>query len=383
MGILRICGLASCLALLFQRTVGADTGIGFGWDATASQEVAYRVDLSTGDASAIGVVPDLQYVLVGGHQVDYPTGVTALLGSTAGDQVETLFVLVPASRLIYAFRLLGLTGDMVVQRALMRSVDGAIYVIVTDRAASGTVALAKVTLDESAGTATAATVATLPVAGFGSDSVRIGDDGKVYVLTASGTADSLVTADTETGAITEVALAGPDHRALFLCNQVGTAPRLFTLLTVRSPAVVTSLTELAPDGTETVVADHIDWSFLAGSLGCTNEILQGLSPLAGGAHEVGVTLATFDLANPSAGVQTLPLSQPDLKTLGVTSASVAAIERPLRAASGPAKFKLLARAALAKCLKQIGNRRLKTAEFGAVARTLANVKRRAGRCKVR
>ena len=375
----------------------ADTGIGFAWDTDASTEVAYDVNLSTGVGTAIGTLPGLEFVLTGSHSVDYPTGITMLIGSKGMEKAETLFMVVPTTRLIYSFKITGLTADQSLQRALLRSSDGAVYVLISDRAQPGLL-LKKVTFDAKNATASLDPVTTINVSAFNLDGVRIGDDKNIYILSATDTSNSLVVTSTESGASTETTLDDSSHSGLFLCNQTTAAPRLFGFAINRDPVVSANLVEIAADGHESSLLPGLTFDYLAGTLTCDNNTLRliggsggdsgnsGGSGSGSGMLAWGWALESLSLAAPDAGFQPVMLSPQNVKFVGVTRAKTGASSTALSTKTAPS-FTLLSQSAVKKCAVQLGKKnplpKSKSKTLRAIAKALNRIKRVKSKCALR
>ncbi len=382
--------LASCFAFLIASflshpATAEDRGIGFGWETNAGEAIAYQVNLTTGAATSLGTIPDLKTVVVGSHNVDYTTGVSVLVGSKAGDNPNTLFLLVPKSQLIFSFKIAGITEDTSVQRALVRASDGAIFVLTSDRGSS-LLTLHKVTFNVSTASAALTIVAAVEVPGFSIDGVKIADDGKVYILTAGTTKDSLLSIDTITGSTASVDLSQSDHQGLFLCDQTNATPRFFTFLNTRAPQTNTALNEFTSAGIESTRIASLNLNTIAGSYSCTDNTLRVLSSAGGDDRDApaALSLASFAVTTPTAAFQETALSQTNLKFVGITKAALpnpAAQQLSIYAAK---KFALLSAAAVKSCVAQLGNKnplpKGKKAAFRAVAKGLAKIRRRGGSC---
>jgi hypothetical protein len=361
----------------------ADQGIGFRWDTSATEELAYSIDLSTGDASLIGTLPGLQTVSTGSHDTDYLSGVTVLLGSKGGATSDTLFLVVPKTRLVYGFKISGVDENTSLSVSRIRSSDGAVFLLYSNRLTGGGTELKKVTFNAPAGTASLSSVGTLSVPGYSIDGVKIADDGKLYILATDGTTDSLVTLDTSSALQSSVNFTSQaSHQGLFLCNQTSGTPRLFSLSTTRAGEEIhTALVEISLDGSETTLADNLNLTTLAGTLGCTNNVLHAVG--SSGEDRSGPSVFyTLDISQTN--FQTLTLSQSNIKFIGVTQASVSATKVNSTPGVRATNFSLISAARLRKCVKELGAKnplpKSKSAAFRAVAKGLGKIRKSGGQC---
>lgn len=348
--------------------------IGVGWDANSAEEKFYSVDLSSGATTALGAIPNLELVVVGSHAVDAQTGVTLMVGSANSSTINSVYMVVPGSGLVFTFPLTNVNSRSGIVKSLIDSNSGEIYFIgtagdgSTGQPSKGSFTVYKGAFDLLNASVTLSEVATFAADGLSLDGTGIAG-GKLFVLNGP----NLLTIDLTTTNQTSVPITPPLlYGGLFACDRDGSSSLNVLGSTSRSSS---SYYSVGSDGTlDTILESPSISTYRSGSGNCT-----GGYPLliaAGDDRSGGVVLRWYSGA-PAPDFDSVVTNEPSLKYVAqVSDSATFSQSRSFSTSARSKNFRVLSK----KITRCAVSQKQKKASFGKVVKRIAKLKSSAANC---